>query len=302
MPAGAVAAIDSSVLQLIVQRACVNSTVTEILNLLLTSKTMYSAVLESCKGTVSVQLTSATAASAGALARWLAKYGQIVRHLKIGTDLLDWEESEDNEPEQAAIEQTLAASLQQAANNSNMAAAGAAVNSLHLASCELCNSGKGATAVLQQLPCQSLTKLTLWIVQPGSSTENPNKYIRCFSTSLSHLTNLRSLDLHFLSPYRYDACLDPMLHQLSGLTNLTCVSPGSIASDAALQSLPPSIKVSHLASTCTGPPGAEFSTEGHVSTEPLPLYDQTHAKERLFAHINCWPHSLSALRQGWPSQ
>lgn len=239
------AAVDMSVLQLILQRACADAKPSDIVNMLLTSRTVYSTIFASCKGTVSVQHTSAaTVWSAAAFASWLAKYGQLVKHLGFRTRLLGSSTSIADELEQSAIEQILAMPLKEAASKRNTPAAGATGNNLHLASCEFSRVGTGITAALQQLPCQSLTKLMLGIVQPGSSIDKSVDYISAFCTSLLHLTNLRSLNLNFESSYPYGACLDPMLHQLSALTNLTFMSLRKISNGAALQSLPQSVKVS----------------------------------------------------------
>lgn len=238
--------LDAPLLLLILQRPCANSKPVDVANLLLTSKSVRSAVLTSCKGLGPVEYTSAkTISDVQPFARWLAKYGETMSDFSFSTDLLNSFPViyRADELERSAIEQSAATALQQAAHNSSTPTADATGNRLHLCSCTLHNAGPDIAAVLQQLPGSRLTQLDLGVYQPLTSAVRPSAYVDCFSNSLSHLTSLKNLKLTVASAVAPNLGLVPMLQQLSGLTNLTPLRLSVVTDNAALQWLPPSLKV-----------------------------------------------------------
>lgn len=246
--------LDLSLLHLLLPCACADLRIADVANLLLTSKTVHSAVLASCKGLLSVTRPPARADNdVQPFTRWLAKYGMLVGRLNIWgvvpkTAPSTGAEADEELEKWLAIEHALAVSLQQAARSSNSLSPG---NGLYISGCSLWMLRKGMAAVLEQLPSSRLTQLDSIILHPPWMTEEPNDYLSHLSSSLSHLTNLRKLKLVSYRGWTVESGLDPLMLQLSRLTNLTHLALSKVTGEAPLESLPPSLKVSNVQKACS---------------------------------------------------
>lgn len=232
--------------QLILQRAHLE--LADVVTLLLTSKPIHSVVLETCRGLLSVSYrTSKAVAGVQPFIRWLARYGTLVGRLMVRADLPSSVSAKAapavDDLERSAGEQAIAASLQQAAHDNSTPGADSMESGLCIKACTFYRAGKGIEAVLRQLPGNKLTELYLHITQPHWSAEQPKDYVSHFSSSLSHLTSLRRLQLDLEAGSARGGDLGPMLPQLSRLTKLTYLHLSKVTSDVPLHLLPSSIKV-----------------------------------------------------------